>query len=217
MQHCLSLHVHHALLVLLQTVIIHASPAATGAQPPLPALNEGPNNFHLPAVLEGQPSLSRSNGSTNDVLLHCFTPAAHPDRGPTNADDCKNALAMMVLQPNFVIPYRFSKNKRRLDVIPLPKGWGTQDCIIFVSCENDRDVDVFRLADVARQARNIIKNCVEGEATPYGGIGGVGSVGSFYVSVGKPVDPSGFSTFRTPAGLRLVGDATLMRAEAPTE
>jgi hypothetical protein len=110
---------------------------------------------------------------------------------------------MMVLLPNFIIPYRFSKNKRRFDIIPLPKGWGTQDRIIFISCENDRDVDVFRLADVARQARNIIQNCVEGGITPYGGIEGVESVGSFYVSVGKPTDLRAFSTSELLRGLDL--------------
>ncbi|KAL2041856.1 hypothetical protein N7G274_005641 [Stereocaulon virgatum] len=192
MQHCVFLHVLHALLVLLQTLIIHASPAAIGVQPPLPALNESTSNLNLLAMLKGQPSLSNSNGGPNDVHLHCFTPVAHPDRGPTNVNDCKSVLEMIVSLPDSLTPYRFSKNKRRLDVIPLPKGWRTRDCIIFVSCENDRDMDVFRLADAARQARNIIQNCVEGETTPYGGIDGVGSVGSFYVSVGRPVGPRGF-------------------------
>ena len=195
MQCYLSLHLYHALFVLFQILITHASPAVIEAQPSLPALN----------------------ASTNDIHLHCFTPVAYPDRHPTNVNDCKNALASMVLEPNFITPYRFSKNKRRFDVIPVPKGWGLGDCVIFISCENDRDTDVFRLADVAGQARKIIQACVDGQATPYGGVDGIGTVGTFYVSVGKPLDPIGSSTSRRVAGLTAVGNATLLGPGVSTE
>ena len=195
MQCYLSLHLYYALFILTQVHITHASPAAIGAQPSLPALN----------------------ASTNEVHLHCFTPGLHPERPLTNVNDCKNALALMVLEPNFITPYRFSKNSRRFDVIPVPKGWTSGDCIIFVSCENDRDTDVFRLADVAGQARKIIQACVEGQATPHGGINGVGTVGTFYVSVGKPLNARVSSTSRRVAGSTVMGNATLLGPGVSTE
>ena len=140
-----------------------------------------------PALLNPPPSLTNSNTTTNDLVLHCFTPGMHPDRRISNLRDCKDALAKLVLEPNFITPYRFSKNKRRLDVIPVPKGWSSGSCLIFVSCENDHDTDVLRFADVARQARTVIRACVEGKEEPYGGINGVGPLGTFYVSVGTPI------------------------------
>ena len=91
--------------------------------------------------------------------------------------------------------YRFSKNLRRVDAIRLPKGWTQGDCIIMVSCANDRDTSAFRLADVALKARAIITQCVNGRDLSYGGIVGVSDVPSFYVSVaGHAENPQGNST-----------------------
>ena len=57
-------------------------------------------------------------------------------------------------------------------------------------------MDVFRYADVAYEARRVIRRCVEREGEGeggerYGGLVEVGVYGSFYVSVGRPVRPRG--------------------------
>ena len=52
-----------------------------------------------------------------------------------------------------------------------------------LSSQNDYETALFRLADVAHQARAIINICVEGHDISYGGIVGIGAVPSFYVSV----------------------------------
>ena len=77
----------------------------------------------------------------------------------------------------------------------VPKGWKAGDCIIFISCSNSLDADIFRYADVARAVKNTIELCVDvddpfdPEQKPYGGLEGVGAVGTFYVSVGSPNVP----------------------------
>ena len=64
--------------------------------------------------------------------------------------------------------------------------------MIYVSCSNARDSDVFRYADVAYEARKVIKKCVSDQSEePYGGLNEVGLYGSFYVSVGRPVNQKG--------------------------
>ena len=83
-----------------------------------------------------------------------------------------------------------------------------RDCIVFVSCENDYDADVFRYADVAQKAKKVIDDCVNiDDGTPWGGVEPVGSIGSFYVSVQGRFD-------RGKADLVGLGnDTTLMAIE----
>lgn len=72
------------------------------------------------------------------------------------------------------------------------------ECIIFFSCENDRDAYTFRFADVAQVARRVIGNCVgrpdasgEWGTLRWGGLDELGDSRTFYVSVGRPVAPRG--------------------------
>ena len=80
-------------------------------------------------------------------------------------------------------------------MIKLPVGWKAGHCVIFVSCSNSLDTDIFRYADIARAVKNTIELCVDvddplnPEQKPYGGIEGVGAVGTFYISVGNPNVP----------------------------
>lgn len=80
-------------------------------------------------------------------------------------------------------------------MIKLPVGWRAGNCVVFVSCSNLLDADIFRYADVARAVKNTIKQCVDvddpldPDQKPYGGLEPVGSVGTFYVSVGSPHVP----------------------------
>ena len=45
-------------------------------------------------------------------------------------------------------------------------------------------MDTFRYADVARQAQVVIDACIKDAEGPLGGIEGIGTLGTFYVSVG---------------------------------
>ena len=162
------MHIPDALFFVLGAIIVFAGPTVTGSEPSL------------------SPSITTSN-ATDNFLLHCFTPFAHPDRKAINATECKKAVRLLVLSPGFTKEYKFSKNKRRFDVISLPRGWQSGDCLIMLSCENDLDSSVFRLSDVARQANKIMEACVLDGETPYGGVVGVSDVTSFYVSIGKPL------------------------------
>ena len=160
-----------AVLFLFPTLFLNAQARPSGAL-----------DQQLPAAL--------SNGSLNEVIPHCFNQESHPGIGFTNAADCNRALAGLIRQPGFTTLYRFSKNPRRADVIKVPKGWGAGECVIFVSCSNAGDTDVFRYADIAYEARKVIKKCIDEETEePYGGLNEVGLYGSFYVSVGRPVNP----------------------------
>lgn len=160
-----------AVLLLVPTLFLNAQARPSGA-----------SDRQLP------PSLS--NGSLNEVIPHCFDQVSHPGIGFTNAADCNRALEGLIRQPGFTTLYRFSKNPRRADVIKVPMGWGAGACVIFVSCSNTRDTDVFRYADVAYEARKIIKKCIDDQTEePYGGLNEVGLYGTFYVSVGRPVNP----------------------------
>ena len=149
-----------------------------------------PNAQALPSGTLDQQLPALSNTSLNEVIPHCFNQVSHPGIGFTNAADCNRALEGLIRQPGFTTLYRFSKNPRRADVIKVPKGWGAGACVIFVSCSNTRDSDVFRYADVAYEARKVIKKCISDEIEePYGGLNEVGLYGTFYVSVGRPVAP----------------------------
>ncbi|KAK0508067.1 hypothetical protein JMJ35_009151 [Cladonia borealis] len=156
-------------------------------------VNSEPSSDPLEVLTSNSTSIGSSN-STNDIELRCFTPASA--RFPLNPADCSVAFMQIVLTPGFRVVYRFSKNLRRLDAVKLPKGWTQGDCIIMVSCANDRDTSAFRLSDVAHAARAIINQCVVGRDLSYGGIVGVSDVPSFYVSVAGNAEnrPQGNST-----------------------
>ena len=167
-----------------------------------------------PDPLESQSSVAasiRSANGTNDIDLRCFTYAS--GRSPLRYSDCQIALMQLVLTPGFNVVYKFSKNKRRLDTIFVPKGWGQDACVIMLSCANDQDAASFRLSEVAHQARAIIKQCVEGHDTSYGGIVGVSDVPSFYVSVAgavmNPLQGSSTAIDDTELG----GNTTLLDTE----
>ena len=91
-------------------------------------------------------------------------------------------------EPGFTTPYIFSRTPR-FGVQTLPKRWKSGECLIYVSCINDHDVDVFRFADVAHQALKVIEACVDVQEPrlPWGGVEALGTVGSFYVSLGGPI------------------------------
>ena len=149
-----------------------------------------PNAQARPSGALDQQLPALSNTSLNEVIPHCFNQVSHPGIGFTNAADCNRALEGLIRQPGFTTFYRFSKNPRRADVIKVPKGWGAGACVIYVSCSNTMDSDVFRYADVAYEARKVIKKCIrEKIEEPYGGLNEVGLYGTFYVSVGRPVAP----------------------------
>lgn len=143
----------------------------------------------LPSAALYHPLAKPSNSTLDDITPFCFDTESHPGIRVTNAPDCHRALGLLIRQPGFTTPYKFSKNPRRLDVISLPKGWGADLCVIFISCANAQDTGIFRYADVAREARKVIRNCVDNQPEPYGGLYQVGSEGTFYVSVGRPTDP----------------------------
>ena len=149
----------------------------------------------LPSTDLYQPLSGSTNSTANDIVPICFSPLSHPGIETTNAADCNRALRKIVLESGFLLPLRFSKNPRRLDVVKLPVGWRAGNCVIFVTCSNLLDSDIFRYADIAAVAKNTIKLCVDvddphnPERNPYGGLEQVGDVGTFYVSVGSPKVP----------------------------
>lgn len=146
-----------------------------------------PSALRLPP----SPLTNATTSPLSAVYPYCFTPASHPGFGPTNPTDCRAALRLLITTPHFTRTLRFSKNHR--SGVVLPKGWQHGDCVIYVSCSNPRDADYFSFQDVSREAVKIIKACVDegGEGEKLGGIQEVGSVGTFYVSVGKPAVPRG--------------------------
>ena len=129
----------------------------------------------------------------NRIVYHCFTPDTSPNIGEANSKDCRDTLLLLARSPDFTTPMRFSKNPR--SGVKVPRGWRSGDCLIFVSCENDRDSYTFRFADVLVVAKRIVDNCVGTTVTEKWGIlrwGGVDILGdseTFYVSVGKPFAP----------------------------
>ena len=138
--------------------------------------------------------LSAITNSSNRILSHCYTPDTSADIGETNIKDCRATLLILAQNPDFTIPIRFSKNPRR--GLKIPRGWTSGECIIFVSCENDRDAYTFRFADVLLAAKKIVDRCVGTEMTEkwgllrWGGIDELGDSETFYVSVGRPYPPT---------------------------
>lgn len=130
------------------------------------------------------------NISRVSVMPFCFNQESHPGILTTNARDCNRALGSLVRERHFTTPLKFSKSASPFfDVIVLPKGWGSGECVIFVSCANKEDTEIFKYSDVARIARKVITDCVEDNPIPYGGLEEIGSAQTFYVSVGRPKGP----------------------------
>ena len=143
--------------------------------------------------------LNRSiiTNASNRIFPHCFTPMSVPGIKETNLTDCNTALRGLARQPDFRTRFVFSKNTRR--GLKVPRGWLARDCVIIISCENDRDAFAFRYADVLVIAKLIVENCVEREQEGFGTFrwGGVDQIldsETFYVSVGKPSEPIPSST-----------------------
>ena len=143
-------------------------------------------------------SLVLLNSSINAILPHCYTPDSLDTPGvqPVNLQACKDALHVLVRQPHFAQLYRFSRNPRA-QATQIPLGWqlGTEaDCRIVVNCMNDHDSAIFRYADVAQVAKQIIDDCVDKpdphERVPlfkWGGVRGLKDENTFYVAVAKPI------------------------------
>lgn len=129
----------------------------------------------------------------NRIQPQCYTPDVDIELTEVNPKDCRDTLLQIARAPNFLTPRRYSKNSRR--GLPLPIGWKSGDCLIFVSCENDRDAYTFRIADVLPPAKKVVDNCVDTQEDPkwgllrWGGLENLGNSGSFYVSVSKPKHP----------------------------
>ena len=144
----------------------------------------------------------------NRVIPQCFTPEVDPKLGETNLEDCRNALLVLARTPDFTTPMRWSKNPRR--GMLLPRGWESGDCLIFVSCENDRDAYTFRFADVLVVARGLVDNCVGTTEDPrwgllrWGGLDVLGDSLTFYVSIIRPVHVSNATGDAVP--VKLVND-----------
>lgn len=136
---------------------------------------------------------SSITNSTNRIVPHCFDQDTSPRMGKPNLKDCRDALVILARNPDFTTPFSFSKNPRR--GVKVPRGWRSGECLIFVSCENDRDAYTFRFADVLVVAKRLVEKCVgtaESEALGLLGWGGVEILGdsvTFYVSVGRPFNP----------------------------
>ena len=132
--------------------------------------------------------------SSNAIIAACFTPEIRTV-SETNMQDCRNALTVLARAPDFTTPKTYSKNPRR-EALSIPKGWVAGDCLIMVSCDNDRDAYTFRLADVLAVAKKIVDNCVATRVSPkwgllrWGGIDVLGNSLTFYVSVFKPLRDS---------------------------
>ena len=135
------------------------------------------------SALDYQPELSLTN-LTRGNGLYCFDQSSHPGVGTTNSADCRGALRTLASLPEYRshARLRFSKNPR--NGIRVPKGFQHDQCIIYLSCANDRDSEYFTLADIFTVALGIIKECVDQPVVKYGGLDYVGNVGTFYVSVG---------------------------------
>ena len=162
------------------------------------------------------------NSTLNDIIPHCYTPRGEetPGISPTNLKACQEALLILVHQPDFTTPFRFSANPRAM-ARKVPAGWQFGDparCRIIVNCENNRDTAVFRYADIAQVARKVIDNCVD-KPDPFGrfpllrwgGIHGLTGQETFYVAVARPHDRTpevGLANLTAPAGGGMVEEGS---------
>ena len=127
--------------------------------------------------------------TSNRVDFHCFNPETSPEMGEVSLRDCRGALLVLARNPDFTTPFRFSKNPRR--GLKIPRGWTSGECLIVMSCENDRDAATFRFADVLVVARRLVDTCVGTMQSEkwgllrWGGVEVLGDTETFYVSVGK--------------------------------
>ena len=156
-------------------------------------------------------SPSVKTNTSNRIFPHCFTPISVPGIQETNLTDCNNALRLLARQPDFRTRFIFSKNTRR--GLKVPRAWLAGDCVILISCENDRDAYAFRYADVLVIAKLIVENCVEREQEGWGTFkwGGVDQIldsETFYVSVGRPHEPTPSSTGSRSLMLENLTDGT---------
>ena len=160
-------------------------------------------SFVLPALNISSAGTPLLNASALGVVVpHCFDGPPKPQMTTVNITDCREVLRRLVIEPGFNEYIYFSRNHRR--GVQVPRGWKARDCIVFVSCENDYDKDVFRYADVAQKANAVIDRCVKiGEGTPWGGVEAIGSIGSFYVSVTGRFDRIGTDFGNRTAGMDL--------------
>ena len=142
----------------------------------------------------------------NRVTPHCFTPAIDPNLAEANLQDCRDALIILAHAPGFTTPLSYSKNPRR-GMHQLPLGWSSGNCLILVSCENDRDAYTFRFADVLAPAKKLVDTCVGTEVSRtwgllrWGGMDRLGDSPSFYVSVFRPNDPEALNGGFVPVEL----------------
>lgn len=142
------------------------------------------NVYAFPASIDHGLSLRAIRASINNEWSTCFTKETHPGIKSTNLSECRGALRKLIFQPDFTRNLPFSRHGRV--AIKVPRGWKEGECTIFVSCGNDYDTDRFTYADVAHTAANIINTCIiDKPDTEFGGFAGVGTIGSFYVAVGK--------------------------------
>ena len=172
-----------------------------------------------PAITTDGNSLLSLNSTVTPIASRCYTPESGgdtPEIPYTNLQACQDALSVLVHTPDFAGRFRFSRNPRAM-AKKLPIGWqlGTHArCRIVVNCENDRDTAVFRLADIAHEARNIINTCVD-QPDPsgryallrWGGVHGLLSENTFYVAVASPAEPEleiEVANRTAPAGLVLI-------------
>ncbi|KAF6220048.1 hypothetical protein HO133_003873 [Letharia lupina] len=149
-------------------------------------------------------SPSATTNSSNRIVPHCFTPDTSAGIGETNLKDCRDALVVLASNPDFTVPMSFSKNHRRGHKIP--RGWASGDCVIFVSCANDRDAYTFRFADVLVVAKRLVDTCVGRNAgkwgfLKWGGVDILGNSETFYVSVGRPHPRRSLDGSATPVEL----------------
>lgn len=148
--------------------------------------------YHVTSTLIDLNHTTTTN-ALNRIIPHCFTPEGTPDLGETNLKDCRDALLILARNPDFTTPIPFSKNPRR--GVILPQGWTSGECLILMSCENDRDAYTVRFADVLVEARRLVDECVGTKEDErwgllrWGGIATLKGTETFYVSVGSPPTP----------------------------
>ena len=162
--------------IFFSALLSDALPALSAFQPL--SLNFPPSNLSI--------ALNQAN-ATNLGAPRCFGPGSHEGLYPTNFGDCQKAMEQLVSMPDFSIRFTFSRDERR--GIKVPIRWRFGECLIFLSCLNEKDVDAFSYLDVTRTAYGVFRTCVDVQAPvlPWGGVDMVGRLKSFYVSIGGPI------------------------------
>lgn len=132
---------------------------------------------------------NRSNTLTSPPVypVQCFNPYS-PKLKPTVMDDCDIVINEIILRyPDPML----SRSWGYSDTVDIDlrlvenQRWIYGSCVVFVRTPNKRDVDWFRIADVALTATSIVRECVVETKYPVGGTSDVGSMRDlFYVGVG---------------------------------